>query len=152
MSRVIQTDGVGKRRQRLLQMLGATLREMLTQTRPDARTLNLAAFIAELLEAVENTIEETTTPWEKRGYWVKADRFRMEWRWARQLRQAMEKAVLARDWDAIAQTAAQVFKHVGHVRVPKRLKLDNAWEGAYQRVLDKSADAGKINADETQQS
>ncbi len=148
MSRVIQTDGVGKRRRRLLQMLGAALRALMVQTHPDAHTLDLAAFIAELLAAVEATIEETTAPWEKRGYWVKADRFRMEWRWAKQLRQNMEAAVLAQDWDAIAQTAAEVFKHIGHVNVPKRLKLGDAWEGAYQRLLDKSAAAGKINPDE----
>jgi len=141
MSRIIQTDGVGKRRQRLLQMLGAALREMLTQTRPDARTLDLAAFIAELLGAVDATIEETTTPWEKRGYWVKADRFRMEWRWVRQLRERMEEAVRAQDWEAIADAAAKIFGRIGHVRVPKRLKLDNAWEGAYQRLLEKPPDA-----------
>jgi len=135
MSRVIQTDGVGKRRRRLLQMLGAPLRELMTQTRPDARTLDLAAFIAELLGALAALVEETTTPWEKRGYWVKADRFRMEWRWAAQLQHAMQEAVLAHDWDAIARVAAQVFAHVGHVDVPKRLKLEGAWEGAYRRLV-----------------
>ncbi|HFC09810.1 MAG TPA: hypothetical protein ENJ54_08200 [Chloroflexi bacterium] len=135
MSRVIQTDGVGKRRRRLLQMLGAALRELMTQTRPDARTLDLAAFIAELLGALADLVEETTVPWEKRGYWVKADRFRMEWRWAAQLQRAMQEAVLAQDWDEIAQVAAQVFAHVGHINVPKRLKLEGAWEGAYQRLV-----------------
>ena len=135
MSRVIQTDGVGKRRRRLLQMLGKALRELMVQTRPDARTLALAAYIAELLGAVEATIEETTAPWEKRGYWVKADRFRMEWRWAAQLRRAMEEAVLAQDWDEIARVAAQVFGHIGHVQVPKRAALPKGWEEAYQRLL-----------------
>ncbi|NPA92426.1 MAG: hypothetical protein GXO56_01935 [Chloroflexi bacterium] len=134
MSRVIQTDGVGKRRRRLLQMLGWALRELMVQTRPDERTLNLAAFIAELLGAVDATIEETTTPWEKRGYWLKADRFRREWRWAGQLQREMEAATLSQDWDEIARLAGQVFTHVGHVKVPKRLKLDPAWEQAYERL------------------
>jgi len=139
MSRVIQTDGVGKRRRRLLQLLGKALRELMVQTSPDARTLNLAAFIAELLGAVEATIEETTVPWEKRGYWVKADRFRMAWRWAGQLRQAMEDAVLAQDWDEIARVAAQVFGRLGHITVPKRLTLPKGWEESYRRLTERRA-------------
>jgi len=143
MSRVIQTNGVGKRRQRLLQMLGLALRGLMTQTRPDERTLDLAAFIAELLGAVAATIEETITPWEKRGYWVKADRFRMEWRWAAELQEAMRQAVLTRDWNAMARTAAQVFTHIGHVKVPKRLRLDEAWKGAYRRLSDASSSSSR---------
>ena len=142
MSRVIQTDGVGKRRRRLLQMLGKALRELMVQTSPDARTLALAAYIAELLGAVAATIEETTVPWEKRGYWVKADRFRMEWRWAGQSKKAMEEAVLAQDWDEIARVAAQVFGHIGHVQIPKRVALPKGWESAYQRLLERRAANG----------
>ncbi len=146
MSRVIQTNGVGKRRQRLLQMLGLALRELMTQTRPDERTLDLAAFITELLGAVAATIEETTTPWEKRGYWVKADRFRMDWRWAAELQAAMREAVLARDWDEIARLAARLFAHVGHIKIPKRLRLDHTWKGAYQRLSQKHAPGSRPSA------
>ncbi len=139
MSRVIHTDGVGKRRQRLLQMIGVALRELMTQTAPDERTLDLATFIAELLAAVADTVEETTAPWEKRDYWLKADRFRRQWQWAGQLSAALRGAVLAKDWDEIARLAAQVFAHVGHVKIPKRLRLGNAWEGSYRRLLAEEA-------------
>ena len=38
-------------------------------------------------------IDSSVAAWEKRGYWVKADRFRMEWAWAGSLAEKMRTAM-----------------------------------------------------------
>ena len=53
------------------------------QKEPDAHSYDLVAFIALALLEIDANIEKTVAPWEKRDYWVKADRFRMQWGWAR---------------------------------------------------------------------
>jgi len=136
MSRLIQTEGVGKRRQNLLRLIGTALRQLMVQTSPNEHTLDLAAFIALALREVTATVEEATRAWEKRDYWVKADRFRMEWSWAERLSKELERAALAKDWDEIAHLAGQIFVHVGNVKIPKRFKAGEPWKGAYRKLLE----------------
>ena len=38
---------------------------------------------------IADTIEDTCEPWEKRNYYLKADRFRLEWEWAGQAAERM---------------------------------------------------------------
>ncbi len=134
MGRVINPNGVGRERQRLMRALALALRELMRQSRPDAHTRDLAAFIALTLEAIDRTIEVTTTAWEKRGYWLKADRFRMDWRWAGRLAQAMRAAVLAEDWGQVARLAAELLPHVSAVHIPQRHRLGTPWQGAWERL------------------
>jgi hypothetical protein len=104
------------------------------QSQPDSKTRDLAAFIALALEAVAATIDASVDAWEKRGYWVKADRFRMDWYWSEQLGRAMRQAVLAEDWPTIALTAAQVAEKLSGVKVPQRNQLGTPWTGAMDRL------------------
>jgi len=111
LGRVINPESAGKERTRLTRATVLALRELMRQSQPDSKTRDLAAFIALALEAVAATIDASVDAWEKRGYWVKADRFRMEWYWSEQLGRAMRQAVLAEDWPTIALTAAQVARN-----------------------------------------
>jgi hypothetical protein len=42
---------------------------------------DLLAYLTLLLERISATVERSASAWEKRGYWVKADRLRLEWAW-----------------------------------------------------------------------
>ena len=108
MGRVINPDGVGKERTRLVKSVVLALRELMKQSQADDQTRDLAAYIALALEAIAGTIDITVGAWEKRGYWIKADRFRLDWIWSEQLGQKMKRAVLEDDWAAVALTAGQV--------------------------------------------
>ena len=134
MSRIINPESVGKDRTRLIRAVVLALRELMRQTEPDALTRDLAAFIALALAEIEATIDPTVEPWEKRGYWVKADRFRMDWLWAGRLAQAMRQAVLSEDWISVARTSADVAMRVASVKVPERHRLGTPWMGAWQRL------------------
>ena len=137
MGRVIKIESVGKERKRLTRAVVLALRELMQQTAPDSKTRDLAAFIALALLAIEKTIDESVTPWEKRGYWLKADRFRLDWAWAGRLGLEMQEAVISEDWASIAGIAAQIAEKLDHVQVPKRSRLGTPWEGAWEQLKEK---------------
>jgi len=100
----------------------------------DEHTRDLAAYIVLALEQIFKTIDISVSAWEKRGYWVKADRFRMEWIWTESLGSHLQKALLAEDWPAVAMTSAQVAEKLREVDVPKRHKLGTPWVGAWNKM------------------
>ncbi len=134
MSRVINTQSVGKERTQLVRSIVLALRELMRQTEADDQTRDLAAFISLALEEIYKTIDASVSAWEKRGYWVKADRFRMEWIWTETMSRNMRQAVLADDWPAVALTSAQVAEKLRDVDVPKRHQLGTPWVGAWKKM------------------
>ena len=136
MGRLIKTETVGKDRNRLVRGIVVAIRELMRQEKPDDLTADLAAFIALALEAIVETIDGSVVAWEKRGYWVKADRFRMEWDWVGRLGGAMRLAVLSGDWAKVAEVAVQVAGKLSHVKVPVNHRLGTPWVGVFQRMKD----------------
>mgnify|MGYP005644171373 CR=1 FL=1 len=134
MSRVINPNVPGKERNRLKRATALALREMMKTPKPDETTREMAAFIALALEGIHETVETTVAAWEKRDYWVKADRFRLEWSWAGLLGKQMRQAVLAEDWGQIAMVAAQVAQAVSDVKVSDRHRMGTPWTGAWDQL------------------
>lgn len=134
MGRVINPDGVGKERTRLTRAVVLALRELMRQAEPDRETRDLAAFISLALNAVSETIDTSVSAWEKRGYWIKADRFRMDWAWSEKYAKDMKQAVLQDDWGKVAITAAQVTEKLKDVKVPQRHRLGTPWIGAWDKL------------------
>jgi hypothetical protein len=100
----------------------------------DGQTRDLAAFIAIALASIYETIDLSVAAWEKRGYWVKADRFRMDWAWTESLGAALRKALLADDWAGVAAVSAQLMQRLDDVTVPKRNQIGTPWVGAWERL------------------
>ncbi|MFZ5821111.1 MAG: hypothetical protein ACOYYJ_14550 [Chloroflexota bacterium] len=134
MSRVINPDSAGKDRARLTKSIVIAIRELARQNEPGAEARDLAAFIALALEAVAAGIDVSVAAWEKRDYWVKADRFRMEWAWAGQLGGKMRAAVLADDWAGVALLSAQIAQKLGSTKVSENHRLGAPWVGAWQQL------------------
>lgn len=131
MSRIIQPDGVGNERTRLLKAIVISIRELMKQSVVDGKTRDLAAFISSALLAVHATIDRTVTPWEKRDYWVKADKFRMEWSWTRDLGNQMLAATQEEDWEQVAILVAQVGQRLSGIEVSERHRMGKPWLGAW---------------------
>jgi hypothetical protein len=134
LGRVINPEGAGKERTQLVRSVVLALRELMQQNTADQKTKDLAAYIALALMAIDKTVEVSVTAWEKRDYWLKADRFRMEWSWAGRLGENMRDAVLTDNWPKVAQTAAAVAEKVKNTAVPKRHGLGEPWNGALDRL------------------
>lgn len=134
LSRVIKLETAGKERTSLVRGVVLALRTLAQQTEVDNTTRDLAAFVALALPEISATVEVSVVAWEKRGYWVKADRFRLEWEWAQTLGEKMRQAVLAEDWPQVAVTSAKVAQKVSGVDIPARHRLGTPWIGAWERL------------------
>jgi hypothetical protein len=111
------------------------IRELVKQTDMDKTTYDLAAFIALSLLGISKTIDVSVAAWEKRGYWVKADRYRMEWNWAAKSGESLLHALQAGDWENVATIIAQITQKMSKVKVPQRNRLGCPWIGAWDRLI-----------------
>ena len=134
MGRVIHTESAGKDRDRLTKAIVIALAELAEIGASIEKRRDLAAFICLTLRLISEAIEPTVAAWEKRGYWVKADRYRMEWSWTGQAAQKMKGALLADDWDGVEQLADQIGKKLAKVKVSPHHRMGQPWIGAWEKL------------------
>ena len=134
MSRLINPDSAGKDRTRLSKAIVLSIRELAKQKDVTGEAKDLAAFIALALQSIAEGIDASVVAWEKRDYWVKADRFRMDWMWSGQLAEKMKSAVLNDDWGTIAMLMPQIAQKFSKVVVSENHRLGKPWMGAYLQL------------------
>ena len=134
MSRVFNPDSAGKERNRLSRSVVLALRELMRQNEPNEVAHDLAAYISLALMEINQTVETSVAAWEKRGYWVKADRFRLDWEWSDRLGQSMHNAILSEDWATVAMLSAQIGQKLVKVTLPARNRLGTPWVGAWSQL------------------
>jgi len=134
MSRVINTESPGKRRTQLSKAIVLAIRELIKQPEPGPVSRDLAAYIALAAQEIGQTVDVSVQAWEKRGYWVKADRFRLDWEWADSLGRSMEHAVKSEDWGEIAKISVQIAQKLCKVNVPVRNRIGTPWTGAWKNL------------------
>ena len=134
MGRVIHLESYGKERNRLARLVVTAIRQLGQQSEIDGRTRDLAAFVGLALEELHNTVDPTVEAWEKRGYWLKADRYRLEWIWADSLGKKMRNAVLEEDWGTVALTSAEIGLKLTKVEPVKKISGAEPWDGAWLQL------------------
>ena len=134
MSKIYTPESAGKDRTRLSKSIVLALRELMKQTEPNDVTSDLTAYVVLALEEIAGNIDRSVEAWEKRGYWLKADRFQMEWEWTDRLSGSMRQALLNEDWPTIAKVSAQVAEKVKSVDVPQRNHIGTPWVGAWEKL------------------
>lgn len=135
MSRVINPDSVGTERNRLRKEIIITIRAFLSQTGPTDEAKDMAAFIVLALRNIYNTVEQSVIAWEKRGYWVKADRFRLEWEWTLGTSNKMEKALRAENWLEVSTFCIQIAQKFYNVNVSPNHRMGIPWTGSWKKLL-----------------
>ncbi len=133
-SPIINPDSAGKERTRFSKAIVLAVGELAKQTDITNEARDLAAFIAIALKSISDGIDVSVAAWEKRGYWVKADRFRMDWMWTGQLAEKMKNALLADDWATIAMLMPQIAQKFSKIEVSKNHRLGKPWVGAYGQL------------------
>ena len=136
MSRLIKTDTAGKDRARLTKSIVLAVRELAKQKDVTAEAKDLASYLALALQTIADGIDESVAAWEKRGYWVKADRFRMEWLWTGQTAAKMKNAVLIDDWGTIAMLMPQIAAKLNKIQIAENHRLGKPWVGVYKMLKD----------------
>ena len=137
MSRVIQINGVGKERTQLTRATVLALRELAQQSEPTSKSRDLVAFIIITLEQINRTVEESVLAWEKRGYWIKADRYRLDWSWTLKISKDLRQALFGEDWQKVAQSCVDLASKLNSVKLPKRHTLGTPWDGAWEKLADR---------------
>ncbi len=135
MSRIINIDSIGKQRTQLSKAVVLAVRDLARQKDVTAETRDLASFISIALQTIADGIDSSVTAWEKRDYWIKADKFRMEWAWAGQTAQKMRTAVLSDDWASVAILSAHAAQKLAKIQVSENHRLGKPWIGAYRQLL-----------------
>ncbi len=132
MGRYINTNTGGKSRDKLNKMIVLAIRQLMTQQEISPETMDLVAFLILSLKEVALTIDESVSAWEKKGYWVKADRYRMEWEWSAVYAAKLDQAFQAEDWASIALLATQIAQKLKGIEVSPNHRLGTPWTDAYQ--------------------
>lgn len=131
---VINPDSAGKDRARLSKAIVLAIRELAKQKDVTNEAKDLAAFIALALKTISEGIDVSVLAWEKRGYWVKADRFRMDWMWSGQYADKIKVAIFTDDWGTIAMTIPQIAQKLNKIEVSDNHRLGKPWQGAYGQL------------------
>jgi len=137
LSRVINPDSAGKDRTRLTKAIVLAVRELAKQKEVTHEARDLAAFISLALKTVSEGIDASVAAWEKRDYWVKADRFRMEWMWSGQYADRMKVALFTDDWGTIAMLMPQIAQKFSKIVVSENHRLGKPWAGAYKQLTNR---------------
>ncbi len=135
MSRVINTNNPGTERNRWRRTVAEALRHLMSKRELDAESKDLAALVVIGLRGIAATIEQTTEAWEKRDYYLKADRFRMEWEWAGQTAERMAKMIKADHWAELPPQLAALLPHFADIRITKLTRGPETWQGCYKLLL-----------------
>jgi hypothetical protein len=130
----VNTDGVGRQRERLMKAVTLALKTLATRQQVDDEVRDLVAFMALALNEIHETIDVTCQAWEKRDYWLKADQFRREWAWAGRMGDKLERVVLGEQWPDLPARMVDLAKHVEKVNLPKRNTLGTPWVGALRKL------------------
>lgn len=134
MSRVINPDNSGKERTYLTKSVVKAIRALMQQTQPDQLTRDLAAYIAISLLEIDKTVDVSVQAWEKRGYWLKADRFRLEWEWAAFFGAQMSDFVKKEDWAGVAMISAKTAQKLSKIKIAEKNRLGEPWIGARSKL------------------
>jgi hypothetical protein len=134
MSRVININSVGKERTYLTKAIVAAIRELSTQAETGTEAKDMVAFIIISLRIISGSIESSVQAWEKRDYWVKADRFRIEWAWTGSISEKMLYALEKEEWETITQLLVQIGQKLGKVNVSEKNRLGSPWKGSWNEL------------------
>jgi hypothetical protein len=135
LSRVINIENAGKDRILLSRHILLAIRELSQSNNDPVKSRDLVAFIIIALGQIAQTIDSSVAAWEKRGYWVKADRFRMEWGWTQVKSDQLYKDLQNQNWDAIVKQVIQITQKLSAVKLPVRKSVAEPWKDAYTSLM-----------------
>ena len=133
LGRLIKIETSGKTRTYLSKTIVISLRELAIQNEINETTRDIAAYIGMALKTISDSIEESVTPWEKRGYWVKADRFRLEWEWTNDYSQIILEALNNEEWGILALKVGEIGEKLKNINVSHRHRMGKPWVGSYKK-------------------
>ena len=136
MSRVINTNSPTKIRNQNRRLIAELMQRLGKKQEVDDEVKDMAAAIVFSLRTIYDTCESAAKAWEKRDYWIKAERFLREWRWTQKMAANIEDVIREDAWDLIPQLLMELFPKFSDIQVKTLTKKPIEWQGAYKRLMD----------------
>lgn len=136
MGRVIHTDSPGKQRHRLRRTVAEALHRLMKKDDFDEEAKDLAALIVFSLREISAGVDRSASAWEKRSYFIKADRFRRQWEWVDPTADELEALIRDGEWMRVPAILARLASQFADIKVRRLTRSSTVWEDCYQRLLE----------------
>lgn len=135
MSRIVNTDSPGKRRNQLMRTCAELLRRLSQKQDIDAETKNMLAMLVLCLREIDQGIDESAKAWEKRDYWMKAEEFRQKWSWPGRLADELAAMIFADKWEDLPTMMLKLLPYFSDIKVTKLTRSESLWANAYDTLI-----------------
>jgi hypothetical protein len=135
MSRVINVNSPSKRRNANQRTIAELLRRLSQKSTLDEDAKDMAATIVFCLDEIAQGVEQTVTAWEKRDYWMKAERFMRQWEWTAEMSANLDDVIRNEAWDLMPDLLAELFPRYADIQIKKMTRKPDVWQGAYRKLL-----------------
>jgi hypothetical protein len=132
-------DNPAKRRKANQRTIAELLRRLSQKRELDEDAKDMAATIVFCLREISTGVEQTVTAWEKRDYWMKAERFLREWEWAGEMAANLEDVIRNEAWDLLPSLLAELFPRYTDIQIKTMTRKPDVWRGAHRRLLEQPA-------------
>ncbi len=135
MSRVVNVDNPGKRRNAARRSVAEILRYLSRKGQIDDEALDMSAALVFLLHEIKATIDESAAAWEKRGYWMKVERFVRDWEWIPEVAANIDDVIRHQAWDLLPELLADLSPHFDDIKIKTLTRKPTEWRGFYRKLL-----------------
>ena len=135
MSRVIHVDNPGKRRNAARRSIAEILRYLSRKGQIDDEAKDMSAALVFLLTEVKATVDESAAAWEKRGYWMKVERFVRDFEWIPEVAANLDDVIRHNAWDLLPELLADLSPRFDDIKIKTMTRKPTEWRGTYARLL-----------------
>ena len=135
MSYISNTDNAGKQRTKLCKIIVISIKELFKDPNSNEHSKELIKCIAVSLKKIFNGIDETLLAWEKRNFWQKSEKFRMEWEWTGNYADKIANALKKDDWGEIAILITFIAQKFENITVSENHRLGTPWIGSGEEFI-----------------
>jgi len=134
-SRLINGTNPSTERNQLRRTVAEALRRLMTKKKIDDESKDLVALIVYALRGIAQGVDQSARAWEKRDYFVKADKFRMEWAWAEKYANRLEMILRGQLWGELPLALAELAPKFSDITITKFVRTEALWQGRYKQLL-----------------
>ncbi len=136
MGRIIRVESPTALRKKLRRTVAEAIGRLEPLSATDDEAKDLAALIVYALREIDASVEGSAEAWEKRNYYVKAERLRVDWQWVGRFAERLGRVVMAGDWARVSVVCADLAPRVADAAGAKQRLTPDLWTGAYRRLAE----------------
>jgi len=111
------------------------MRKVVQKPKMDAEARDMVACMVFSLVELQRTAERSAEAWEKRGYWLKSERFLRSWSWASDTAADLDDVIRNEAWDLIPDLLVRMAPHFADIAVKTFTRGRVVWDGSHRRLL-----------------